>query len=151
MSPRSNLHLAIYSLALLHVNIRDEREFGRVVVMARGTLMKAVLSLAVSSAFFLGAVPAAQARQLNQEAIRALFPGTFDVSYKHKTNFVVTARANGSLSGRLAGITDQGTWSVRGQKLCIAFSMWHEGRTKCKDVFLEGDWIRSGKFFFRKR
>jgi hypothetical protein len=62
--------------------------------------MKAVLSLALSSVFFLGAAPLAKARQLNQEAIRALFPGTFDVSFKHKTHFVVTARANGSLSGR---------------------------------------------------
>jgi hypothetical protein len=113
--------------------------------------MKAVLSLALSSVFFLGAAPLAQARQLNQEAIRALFPGTFDVSFKHKTYFVVTARANGSLSGRMAGITDQGTWSVRGQKLCIAFSKWNDGRTKCKDVFLEGDWIRSGTFFFKRR
>jgi hypothetical protein len=114
-------------------------------------LMKALLSLAVSVAFVVAAVPLAQAKQLNQDAIRALFPGTFDVSFKHKTYFVVTARANGSMTGRMAGITDQGTWSVRGQKLCIAFSKWHEGRTKCKDVFLEGDWIRSGTFFFKRR
>ena len=113
--------------------------------------MKGLLTLVVAGVLTIGAAPLAQAKQLNQDAIRALFPGTFDVSYKHKTYFVVTAHANGSLTGRLAGIADQGSWSVRGQKLCIAFSKWHEGRTKCKDVFLEGEWIRSGKFFFRKR
>jgi hypothetical protein len=113
--------------------------------------MKAVLFLAVSSALFVNAVPLANAKQLNHEAIRALFPGTFDVSFKHKTYFVVTARADGTLTGRMAGITDQGTWSLRGQKLCIAFRRWNEGRTKCKDVFLEGGWVRSGTFFFKRR
>ena len=113
--------------------------------------MKSFLFLAVTSALVVGAVPAAQAMQLNQEAIRGLFPGTFDVSFKHKTYFVVTAHANGSMSGRMAGMADQGSWSVRGQKLCIAFSRWNEGRTKCKDVFFEGGWIRSGTFFFKRR
>ena len=54
--------------------------------------MKSFLFLAVSSALVVGAVPAAQAMQLNQDAIRRLFPGTFDVSFKHKTYFMVTAQ-----------------------------------------------------------
>jgi hypothetical protein len=113
--------------------------------------MKAYLALAISTMIALGAAPQAQAKQLSQDAVQALFPGTFDVSFKHKTYFTVTAHPNGTMTGRLAGITDQGRWSVRGRKLCIAFSRWNEGRTKCKDVFLEGGWIRSGTFFFRKR
>ena len=113
--------------------------------------MKSFLFLAVSAALVVAAVPAAEGTQLNQQAVRGLFPGTFDVSFKHKTYFVVTAHSNGTMTGRMAGISDQGTWSVRGQKLCIAFSRWNDGRTKCKDVFLEGGWIRSGTFFFKKR
>ena len=82
--------------------------------------MKAVLSLALSSVFFLGAAPLAQARQLNQEAIRALFPGTFDVSFKHKTYFVVTARANGSLSGRMGEQPVQPTAAKRSAIQCAS-------------------------------
>ena len=113
--------------------------------------MKALLSLAISIVLLAAAVPPALARQLDRDAIRALFPGTFDVSYKHKTYFVVTARANGTMTGRMAGLSDHGSWSVSGQKLCISFSRWNEGRTKCKNVFLEGEWIRSGTFFFKRR
>jgi len=113
--------------------------------------MKSFLTLAVSAAVAAGSASPAQARQLGHDAIQALFPGTFDVSFKHKTFFVVTAHGNGTMTGSLAGITDRGSWSIRGRKLCIAFSRWNEGKTKCKDVFLENGWIRSGTFFFRKR
>ena len=113
--------------------------------------MKALIPFAVSVAIAVGDASLAQAKQLGQDAIQALFPGSFDVSFKHKTYFTVTAHANGTMTGKVAGITDRGTWSVRGRKLCIAFSRWNEGKTKCKDVFLEGGWIRSGTFYFRRR
>ena len=88
-------------------------------------------------------------RPLEPQALKALFPGSFQAEvHGYKVNFV--ARQDGSLVGSSQRGTDTGQWSVEQGELCIMLSSWLSGRTACSQVVQQGDWYRADNVVFRK-
>ena len=87
-------------------------------------------------------------KTLSASQIRAMFPGTYVGTYG-KTPVNIKANSNGSLRGIAEGRHDQGRWSIVGNKLCVAWTVWGSGKTKCKTVVKRGHWYvtlkKSGK------
>lgn len=105
----------------------------------------------IAAAGLLGVLfmqPAAAA-QLEPQALKALFPGSFQAEvHGYKVSFV--ARRDGSLVGESKQGTDTGQWSVQQGQLCIMLSSWLNGRTTCSAVVQQGDWYRADNVVFRK-
>jgi hypothetical protein len=93
--------------------------------------------------------PAHAAAPLEPQALKALFPGTFQaLVYGYTVRFV--AKRDGSLVGQSQQGTDTGEWSIQEGQLCIMLSSWLSGRTSCSGVVQQGDWYRAENVVFRK-
>ena len=105
----------------------------------------------IAAAGLLGlflAQPAAAA-QLEPQALKALFPGSFTAQV-HGYNVSFVAHSDGSLVGTSQQGTDTGQWSVQQGQLCIMLTSWLNGRTACSQVVQQGDWYRADNVVFRK-
>lgn len=74
---------------------------------------------------------------LTPAELRALAPGRYAVNVMGLVNMTVSMRPNGVITGQAQGEKDRGSWSVQGQKLCIAWNTWNNGKTAC--ATLSGD------------
>ena len=105
----------------------------------------------IAAACLLGVLfmqPAA-ANPLEQRALKALFPGSFQAQV-HGYNVSFVAHRDGSLVGTSQKGTDTGEWSVQQGQLCIMLTSWLSGRTACSQVVQQGDWYRADNVVFRK-
>ncbi len=105
----------------------------------------------IAGACLLGVLfmqPAA-ADPLEQRALKALFPGSFQAQV-HGYNVSFVAHRDGSLVGTSQKGTDTGVWSVKQGQLCIMLTSWLSGRTACSQVIQQGDWYRADNVVFRK-
>jgi len=91
----------------------------------------------------------AAADPLEPQALKALFPGSFQAQV-HGYNVRFVAHRDGSLVGQSRKGTDTGQWSVQQGQLCIMLSSWLSGRTACSQVVQQGDWYRADNVVFRK-
>ena len=91
----------------------------------------------------------AAAAPLEPQALKALFPGSFQAQV-HGYNVRFVAHHDGSLVGKSLQGTDTGQWSVRQGQLCIMLSSWLNGRTACSHVVRNGDWYQADNVVFRK-
>ena len=73
--------------------------------------------------------------------MRHLFPGHFEAVWKDSLNLSLEASADGKLAGRTWFASDKGTWSLRGNILCITFGGW--SKAKCGPVRERGGWYIS--------
>jgi hypothetical protein len=84
-------------------------------------------------------------RSLKAKDIRSLFPGKYEArvqGYK----VVIHARGNGALAGAAFNRTDKGRWWVKGNRLCVSWSNWTNGKATCGRIRRAGNWYvsRSG-------
>ena len=90
----------------------------------------------------LGATAAnGHAGNLSASKLRHLFPGHFEAVWKDSLNLSLEANADGKLAGRTWFASDKGTWSLRGNILCITFGGW--SKAKCGPVREKGGWYIS--------
>jgi hypothetical protein len=83
------------------------------------------------------ATPAA-ADKLNAQELRALAPGSYAVSIYGLIKMTIRLQAGGSISGITSKKkSDNGVWTVSGEKLCIRWTRWLKGKTRC--TALSGD------------
>lgn len=87
---------------------------------------------------------------LSERELQLLFPGRFEAVVKGSLTISVTAKSDGSLIAEFLTKADTGQWSIRSGKLCIRFSSWLEGRTKCSPVVVDGGWYRTSEVMFRQ-
>lgn len=111
--------------------------------------MKNFTPIAAASLLAILFMQPAAANPLEPQALKALFPGSFQAEvHGYKVKF--TAHRNGSLVGKSLKGTDTGQWSVRSGQLCIMLPSWLKGRTACSQVVQQGDWYRADNVVFRK-
>jgi len=96
-----------------------------------------VVAAALCAALGAGAAKA-HAGYLSAGELRHLFPGQFEAVWKGSLNLDLEASANGRLAGHTWFASDKGTWSLRGNILCITFGGW--SKAKCGPVKREGGW-----------
>jgi len=90
----------------------------------------------------LGATAAdVHAGYLSAGELRRLFPGHFEAVWKNTLSLSLEANADGRLAGRTWFASDKGTWSLRGNILCITFGGWK--KAKCGPVKQVGGWYVS--------
>ncbi len=87
---------------------------------------------------------------LTHSELGKLFPGSFYAVVNGSLTMNIVARANGTMSGKVAGYQDTGRWSVQAGRLCIAWSKWMNGRTTCSAVVDTGAWYQGSGVKFKK-
>lgn len=101
----------------------------------------AVLSLVAALAAPIGAAHAGSA--LSGGELKALFPGKFEAVWKDKTRLTLDASSGGKLVGSVGIISGNGSWSVKGNQLCIYFNRWKGEDMRCGPVVQSGGWYLS--------
>ncbi len=92
---------------------------------------------------------AASDQPLPSWELRQLFPGQFRAHVKgYDVRFV--ASRNGRLKGYYGGFTDEGRWSLRGNRLCIMLKDWLDGKTTCSPVRRTRGWYLARGIRFRR-
>jgi hypothetical protein len=93
---------------------------------------------------------AAEVAKVSERELRQLLPGQFDAIAGGLIRVSITARADGSLVAQQVGKSDIGTWNIRSGQLCIKFSKWLKGRTRCSTVTERAGWYRTNDVAFKK-
>lgn len=110
------------------------------------------LALALAfSAFATGGLRAEQA--LSTNALRVLFPGTFQGTAYGIVGIQLVARRNGTLAGTIMGKKDRGRWMISRGQLCISLIDMTDGEFKCSYVRRNGQWLvanHGGPIYLRK-
>lgn len=107
--------------------------------------MKTTIIAIVAASLFLGVAVAAQAQDgaLSKRDVQALFPGTFTGNFDGY-ELVIRADSDGSLQGKVADhYYDEGTWSLDGNRLCVSFNTWTDGKATCGEVVKDGSWLKA--------
>lgn len=87
---------------------------------------------------------------LNQSELGRLFPGTFLAVVNSAYTVRIVARSNGTLSGAISGHQDDGRWSVKSGRLCIAWNTWLNRRANCTAIVSSDGWYHGNGVKFRK-
>jgi len=111
------------------------------IVSSMKTTWIAAMTAAIISVSAACGTASAESR-LSGKEIRSLFPGNFQARVDNAMNVTVRAHANGTLAGELMGRRDTGIWSINGNQLCIRWSVWLGGTTKCRYVERAGNTFR---------
>ena len=131
--------------AMHSYTMNNSRRLSAIIVMG---LLTAVVAVAALSA----RVDAAHAeeRLLPGKELRQLFPGQFRARVRgYDVRFV--ALADGRLKGFYGALTDEGRWSLRGNRLCIMLKDWLDGKTTCSAVRrARGPWYMARGIRFRR-
>jgi len=93
---------------------------------------------------------AAEVANVSERELRQLFPGKFRAIAHGLIKVSITALADGSLIAQRLGKSDSGSWNIRSGQLCIKFSKWLKGRTRCSTVTERAGWYRTSDVAFRK-
>jgi hypothetical protein len=88
--------------------------------------------------------------QLTHAQLGKLFPGSFYAVVNGSLVMNITARSNGTMTGKVSGVQDTGRWSVQSGRLCIAWAKWLNGRTSCSAVVENGAWYQGSGVKFKK-
>ena len=104
-----------------------------------------------SALILLSLVPQALADDmLSAHEIRKMVPGNWSGTYK-ESSLTLSVSADGTLSGRYAGISASGSWTIKrktnGARFCLTFRAIVT-ETKCGELFRKGNSVIYG---FSKR
>ncbi|MCA0432411.1 MAG: hypothetical protein LCH46_04015 [Proteobacteria bacterium] len=91
-------------------------------------------ALLAAAAFVALSVPALAGETLTSKELRGLAPGRYAVSVMGIYEITVSIRRNGTITGIKGDEKDHGRWSVRGQKLCVAWNNWVGGKQRCASL-----------------
>lgn len=114
------------------------------VLMSIATMHKVLIAL---FGYLLLAVPSALADdRLSAHEMRKVVPGTWSGNYK-KSSIMLSIKADGTVSGRFAGIPARGSWSTKrardGDRICLTFRAIVSD-TKCGELFRKGNNVLYG-------
>lgn len=104
--------------------------------------MKTTVLAAAAAMGMLCLASSAQAgdQSLSAASIQGLFPGYYKAEVMGGYTLLIAAKSNGRLEGRAFGNEDKGKWTVVGDRLCVSWSRWTDGKTKCGDIVKSGSW-----------
>jgi hypothetical protein len=94
--------------------------------------------------------PLQAAESISALELRQLFPGRFQAIARGIVKIRIVASADGSLYAQQIGKSDTGVWSVRADRLCIRFTRWLKGRTRCSRVTEQSGWYSTRDVKFRR-
>jgi hypothetical protein len=103
---------------------------------------------ALSGSF--SAASADETSMLSERQLLRLFPGEFQVVAHGFLKLHITASTDGKLSAQQVGKSDTGRWEIRADRLCIKFSKWLKGRTRCSRVRENAGWYSTTDVVFKK-
>ena len=109
-----------------------------------------IASLTIETGTGLSPSKAAEVVNVSERELRQLFPGKFRAIAHGLIKVSITALADGSLIAQRLGNSDSGSWNIRSGQLCIKFSKWLKGRTRCSTVTERAGWYRTSDVAFRK-
>jgi hypothetical protein len=117
----------------------------RIIIMHRSKAVIAALTLFLSfgSAAFAG-------DKLGPVQLKRLVPGRYLVTLSNAVNLTVVMRANGTVSGSTKSDADTGKWMLDGSRLCIGFTKWLGGNTRCSALVAEAGYYQGSGFTFRR-
>lgn len=104
----------------------------------------------VASSLVVLSVPSIAGDKLSPSEIRNLAPGRYNVSVLGLVSMTVSMRPNGTITGVADGKKDHGVWSVRGQKLCVAWNKWVGGKQRCASLSGGNGSYSGGGLYLRK-
>jgi hypothetical protein len=113
-------------------------------------LFTASLTIETATAVIAPSQAAEVATKVSERELRQLFPGQFRAIAHGLVKVSITALADGSLTARQVDKSDTGSWNIRSGQLCIKFSTWLKGRTKCSAVTEKAGWYRTSDVAFKK-
>jgi len=113
-------------------------------------LLTASLTIETATAVITPSQAAEVATKVSERELRQLFPGQFRAIAHGLVKVSITALADGSLTAQQVGKSDTGTWNIRSGQLCIKFSKWLKGRTRCSTVTEKAGWYRTSDVAFKK-
>src|SRR5215213_1533064 len=102
------------------------------------------------SAVVLPTAPLQAAESVSGLELRRLFPGRFQAVAHGFLKIRIVASADGSLYARQIGKADTGVWAIRADRLCIRFTKWLKGRTRCSRVTEQAGWYSTSDVTFKK-
>jgi hypothetical protein len=106
-----------------------------------------------AAALILAAVasPSFAADQLTAQELRALAPGSYAVSIYGLVKMNISMNSGGGITGVTSKKKrDTGVWSVNGEKLCIRWTRWLKGKTRCTSLSGDGRTLSGGGLYIRK-
>jgi hypothetical protein len=118
-----------------------------------------VVAAAASAALLTGAftlngnyvsASADELSTLSERQLHSLFPGEFHVVTHGLLKLHIIASSDGTLLAHQVGKSDTGQWEVRADRLCIKFSNWLKGRTRCSRVSENAGWYSTTDVVFKK-
>ena len=110
-----------------------------------------VAAMALVAMSFVGSsLPSVAGDKLSPSQIRQLAPGRYNVSVLGLVSMTVSMRPNGTLTGFADGEKDHGVWTVRGQKLCVAWNKWVGGKQRCASLTGGNGSYSGGGLYLRK-
>jgi hypothetical protein len=107
-------------------------------------------TIAAALALALCAAPALAAEKLSAQELKKLAPGRYAVNVMGIVNLTVSMRPNGTLTGVNGKDKDRGVWSVRGEKLCVAWNDWLGGKQRCAALKGQNGSYSGGGLWLRK-
>jgi hypothetical protein len=108
------------------------------------------LSAAALTLFLVLSNGAFAGNKLSAVELKRLAPGRYLVTLNNAMNLTVVMRANGTISGSTSGYADSGRWTLNGSRLCIGFTKWLGGSTRCSTLVSEAGYYQGNGFTFRR-
>jgi hypothetical protein len=102
--------------------------------------IKAFAAAAAMGLFCLASSAQAGDQSLDASAIHGLFPGYYHAEVMGGYELLIAAKSNGRLQGKAFGAEDKGRWTVVGNRLCVSWSHWTDGKSKCGNIVRTGRW-----------
>ena len=101
----------------------------------------------ISAGLIFTQLPSADAGvPLGAAQLKNLAPGRYNVTLMGISNMTVTLRSNGTVSGVAKGATDNGSWELSGNEICIAWNKWLGGHARCSGLTSEAGYYQGSGF-----
>jgi hypothetical protein len=89
-----------------------------------------------------GSVSALELRRLFPGSLPGNRAGIFENPHHRVGRLFTVCAANGK--------SDRGVWAIRADRLCIRFTKWLKGRTRCSKVTEQAGWYSTSDVKFKK-
>ena len=83
---------------------------------------------------------------LEPAQLKNLIPGRYKVTLMGVSNMTVLLRSNGTILGSAKGTIDNGHWTLSGNKICIGWSKWLSGSTRCSSLLRAAGYYQGSGF-----
>lgn len=113
--------------------------------------MKQFLRAACAATVLFILAPNVQAATaLSAAELQRLAPGRYVVTLYNAVSMTITMKPNGTVVGASKSERDSGTWTMSGDKLCIAWHKWLGGQARCSGLVRSGGQYHGSGFTFRR-